>query len=526
MADSSDHFARAHDDEWVRAVIARALLADSEANGEEGAPSPTSPPLGATSPSPATVGARTATQPTVTQPISAPTPSALDDDDWPSATRLDTATIRDQVAENGERARRIAEANRPPDAAARIPRVDVQRLHTALPVQPVSPDPVPLVPTQPAATQPQPQPVTPAPTAVVTEAPSTAPPLTPVEPVLPAEPVAPVQQTVVDDTPLTPVEPVLPAEPVAPVQQTVVDDTPLTPVQPVLPAEPVARATEPATSPSFDAPAGAAGAGTATATTTATDTTEAFVRRQDQVIEPGRVEHGFAINGNDGPLPDSQLVDDVMVESDVSTDGFRSSDLRTILEWLAVIGSALAVALLIKAFVLQAFWIPSESMETTVNRGDRILVNKVSYRLHEVRRGDLVVFNKIEGTAGTDDLIKRAIALPGETIEVRDDGRIWIWGPGEGPEDALLLDEPYLDPQNSLLSAPSASDPVGQDIWHEGCTNNRTPGRCTLDDSSFFMLGDNRMRSADSRFFGPVPEENVVGRAFVRIWPLGDLSTL
>ena len=501
MADSSDHSARAHDDEWVRAVIARALLADSEANGEEGAPSPTSPPLGATSPSPATVGARTATQPTATQPISAPTPSALDDDDWPSATRLDTATIRDQVAENGERARRIAEANRPPDAAARIPRVDVQRLHTALPVQPVSPDPVPLVPTQPAATQPQPQPVTPAPAAVVTEAPSTAPPLTPVEPVLPAEPVAPVQQTVVDDTPLTP-------------------------VQPVLPAEPVARATEPATSPSFDAPAGAAGAGIATATTTATDTTEAFVRRQDRVIEPGRVEHGFAINGNDGPLPDSQLVDDVMVESDVSTDGFRSSDLRTILEWLAVIGSALAVALLIKAFVLQAFWIPSESMETTVNRGDRILVNKVSYRLHEVRRGDLVVFNKIEGTAGTDDLIKRAIALPGETIEVRDDGRIWIWGPGEGPEDALLLDEPYLDPQNSLLSAPSASDPVGQDIWHEGCTNNRTPGRCTLDDSSFFMMGDNRMRSADSRFFGPVPEENVVGRAFVRIWPLGDLSTL
>ena len=491
MADSSDHSARANDDEWVRAVIARALLADSEANGEEAGS--------------VTAGARTATQ---------PVQSRLDDNDWPSAVKLDTATVRNQVAESGERARRIADANRPLDAATRVPRVDVQRLHTApptAPTQPVQPDVVPLVPTEPTIAQPPP--VTPA--TIITEAPSPTPPLTPVEPALPAEPVAPVQQTVVDDTPLTPVEPVLPAEPVAPVQQTVVDDTPLTPVVPALPAEPVAPTADPRMPP-YE-PAAAA---------PAAETTEAFVRRQDEIIQPGRVEHGFAIDGSDGPLPDSQLVDDVMVESGVSTDGFRSSDLRTILEWLAVIGSALAVALLIKAFVLQAFWIPSESMETTVNRGDRILVNKVSYRLHEVRRGDLVVFNKIEGTAGTDDLIKRAIALPGETIEVRDDGRIWIWGPGEGPEDALLLDEPYLDPQNSLLSAPSASDPVGQDIWHEGCTNNRTPGRCTLDDSSFFMMGDNRNRSADSRFFGPVPEENVVGRAFVRIWPLGDLSTL
>lgn len=262
-------------------------------------------------------------------------------------------------------------------------------------------------------------------------------------------------------------------------------------------------------------------------------------------VEPARVLYGFSVEesptdaassddtNGDAAIGDLAGVsplyafDDVMVESAVSTDGFRASNLRTILEWLAVVGSALAVALLIKAFVLQAFWIPTESMETTVNEGDRILVNKLSYRLHEVRRGDLVVFRKIEGTPGdTDDLIKRAIALPGETIEVRDDGRIWIWGPGETPEDALLLDEPYLDPQNALLGVPSASAPVSNDIWNERCTNNRTPGRCTLDDSSYFMLGDNRTASADSRFFGPVPDENIVGRAFLRIWPLGDISTL
>jgi len=161
-----------------------------------------------------------------------------------------------------------------------------------------------------------------------------------------------------------------------------------------------------------------------------------------------------------GQLRDSvELDDEVMVETDATTEGYRSSDLRTILEWLAVIVAALVVALLIKAFVLQAFWIPSESMETTVNEGDRILVNKVSYNLHEVRRGDLVVFEKLEGTPGdTKDLIKRAIALPGETIEVRADGRIWIWRAGETPDDAKLLEEPYLDPQIATsLGAPSCA---------------------------------------------------------------------
>lgn len=218
--------------------------------------------------------------------------------------------------------------------------------------------------------------------------------------------------------------------------------------------------------------------------------------------------------------------DSLMEEADASTDGYRSSDLRTILEWLAVIVAALSVALLIKAFVLQAFWIPSESMETTVNRGDRILVNKVSYNLHEVRRGDLVVFKKLPGTGGdTEDLIKRAIALPGETIEVREDGRIWIWGPGETPADALRLDEPYLSPQNELLNAPS-SPTNSLAFGHDSCVNGNSATRCTLDSESFFMMGDNRNNSQDSRSFGPVPEENIVGRAFLRIWPPGDIDTL
>lgn len=220
--------------------------------------------------------------------------------------------------------------------------------------------------------------------------------------------------------------------------------------------------------------------------------------------------------------------DEVMVESDASVEGYRQSDMRTVIEWLVVIFLAFVVAVLAKEFVVQAFWIPSPSMETTVNTGDRVLVNKITYEFNDVRRGDLVVFEKLEGTPGnTDDLIKRAIALPGETIELREDGRLWIWGPGETPDDALLLDEPYLDPQNELLNPPTATDAPSDTIWHDACVNDSSiQSRCTLDDSSYYMMGDNRSNSADSRTFGPVPEENLIGRAFFRIWPLGAISTL
>ncbi len=202
--------------------------------------------------------------------------------------------------------------------------------------------------------------------------------------------------------------------------------------------------------------------------------------------------------------------------------------LRNAVEWVSVIVTALAAALLVQAFAFQAFQIPSGSMTPTVNVGDRILVNKLSYRFGEVERGHLVVFDRLDGTPGlTDQLIKRAIALPGETLELRTDGRLYVWGPGEGPDDALMLDESYLAAENAILDVPDSSDPISFDIWNERCVNQpRTAGRCTLDDSSYFMMGDNRNRSTDSRVFGPVPVDNVVGRAFARIWPIDDLGGL
>jgi len=232
----------------------------------------------------------------------------------------------------------------------------------------------------------------------------------------------------------------------------------------------------------------------------------------------------------DAAVQDTNMQDADVSESvdhDVETDESRSGSLRGVVEWLAVILVALSAALLIKAYVVQAFDIPSGSMETTVNIGDRILVNKLSYRFGDISRGDLVVFDRPEGTPGdTDQLIKRAIALPGETIEVRPGGRLWIWGPGETQADAERLEEPYLDPWNETISASTNADRPDVTIGHENCLDQVDANRCTLGPDSYFMLGDNRSSSSDSRLFGPVFEDQVVGRAFARIWPAGEVGGL
>src|SRR3990170_1908929 len=99
----------------------------------------------------------------------------------------------------------------------------------------------------------------------------------------------------------------------------------------------------------------------------------------------------------------------------------KPSGLRNVVEWIVIAGGALLVAFVIKTFLLQAFYIPSLSMAPTLKINDRVLVNKLSYDLHEIHRGDLVVFESPpnEGSE-TKDLIKRVIGLPGETVESRD----------------------------------------------------------------------------------------------------------
>jgi signal peptidase I len=185
--------------------------------------------------------------------------------------------------------------------------------------------------------------------------------------------------------------------------------------------------------------------------------------------------------------------------------GRESSPLRTIVEWTLVIAVAVGVALLIKGFVMQAFFIPSASMTPTLLEGDRVLVNKLSYRLHDVNRGDVIVFEKDPETSAIDptkDLIKRVIGLPGENLAI-EGGNVYING--------QQLQEPYLQPN---VTTSQGTTP---------CTLDKP---CTVPNESVFVMGDNRPNSKDSRYIGAIPEDKIVGRAFVKVWPPNRLGGL
>ena len=193
-------------------------------------------------------------------------------------------------------------------------------------------------------------------------------------------------------------------------------------------------------------------------------------------------------------------VDDIGLEVDLGEVELgqepSTSFTRNAVEWLAILGGALVVALLVTRFLVQAFFIPSLSMAPTLLKDDRVLVNKLSYDLHEVNRGDVIVFERV-GSEGGDikDLIKRVIALSGDRIEARD-GVVFV--------NDVAIDEPYLAPGTQTTDFDARTVPAGH----------------------VFVLGDNRGDSRDIRFFGPLPEELIIGRAFVKVWPPTDLGLL
>ena len=179
------------------------------------------------------------------------------------------------------------------------------------------------------------------------------------------------------------------------------------------------------------------------------------------------------------------------------------SPLRNQLEWVAVIVGAILVAVVIRAFVFQTFWIPSPSMATTLVKDDRVLVNKVSYKLHDVNRGDVVVFERPanEPESEVKDLIKRVVGLPGERVSILD-GKVRI--------DGEVLDEPYVNGAETTYDfVCGAGDVTGIDT-EEGML---------VPDDTVFVMGDNRTNSHDGRCFGPIDQDLIVGRAFAIIWP-------
>jgi signal peptidase I len=166
------------------------------------------------------------------------------------------------------------------------------------------------------------------------------------------------------------------------------------------------------------------------------------------------------------------------------------------LEWGGLIIAALLIALLIKTFLFQAFYIPSDSMVPTLEKNDRVIVNKLSYKMHDVHRGDIIVFKAPPGTDDNiKDLVKRVIGLPGERVEGRNN-HVYI--------NNKELEEDYL--------------PAGT------ITSDFAPVVVPAD--SYWVMGDNREQSKDSRFFKFIHGDDIVGRVFLRIWPLNRLAIL
>lgn len=183
---------------------------------------------------------------------------------------------------------------------------------------------------------------------------------------------------------------------------------------------------------------------------------------------------------------------------------------RNLAEWVVIAVVALLAALAVKTWVLQAFVIPSGSMEPTIHIGDRVLVDKLAYDFEAVHTGNIVVFRRppadTEGGNFTY-LIKRVVGLPGETLRSGPDGEIYV--------DGKLLHQPWLSAAAKASPGPPICD--------------HAPGMSLVDcvgdtlhlpKGYYYMMGDNRGDSDDSRYWGPVPARLIVGQAFLRIWPL------
>lgn len=181
----------------------------------------------------------------------------------------------------------------------------------------------------------------------------------------------------------------------------------------------------------------------------------------------------------------------------------KKSMLRDILE---VIVPAFLIFLVVRTFFFETRWVPSPSMVPTLEMRDRFIENKLIYRFREPRRGEIIVFEPPEAAVPPgyrrDDFVKRIVGLPGETINIRS-GKIYISNGRDGEE--VLLPEPYVEPHRM---------------------DHLSFGPFVLGEDEYFVLGDNRRESRDSRYWGAVPRKSISGKAFWRFWPLRRMSIL
>lgn len=182
---------------------------------------------------------------------------------------------------------------------------------------------------------------------------------------------------------------------------------------------------------------------------------------------------------------------------------------RLLLRIVVIVAIAAGATFLLRHYVVEPYYIPSESMEPTLHgcagcTDDRVLVDKISYRFHDPKQGDIIVFNRPPNAGDTEpQLIKRVIAVAGDKVQLRG-GKVIVNG--------AVLNESYLS-QKMVAPCGGTQKLTSQDTW-------------TIPSGELFVMGDNRCRSNDSRFFGPIKISSVVGRAFAIFWPLGRIRTL
>jgi signal peptidase I len=185
---------------------------------------------------------------------------------------------------------------------------------------------------------------------------------------------------------------------------------------------------------------------------------------------------------------------------------------KRLLEYAAVIVAAVLVALAVQAWLVKPYRIPSESMLGTLRPGDRVLVNRAVYHLHQPRRGDVVVFRYPRDPAVV--FIKRIVGVPGDVLEVRD-GRLYV--NGERPR------EPYVHRTSGRADPTVAQAAIAGSTLHDPWSLAE-PYRVPA--GEYFVMGDNRTDSDDSRDWGTVPRAAIVGEGLATYWPLSRLRAL
>jgi len=189
----------------------------------------------------------------------------------------------------------------------------------------------------------------------------------------------------------------------------------------------------------------------------------------------------------------------------------RPSARRLVVEYGSILAIALAIAFLLQAFVVKPYRIPSPSMVPTLDPGDRVLVARFLYRFSAPKHGDIVVFRYPLQTKLV--FVKRLIGLPGDTLAIKD-GYVY--------RNGMKLDEPYVAQRPNGGPVPTQPGPeiAGSTISQPWSLNQ--PYKVPAD--TYYMMGDNRTNSDDSRMWGPVPKKDIIGKAFFVYWPPGHIG--